>query len=103
MISRARPSSTGSNDPAAASVVSPAPARAAAVAASSAAPVLPREPATTRTCPKVPLFESRGRGGSIRPTSPASRRRIRGATAATASAGMPMSTTSRAPHSSAPG
>ena len=103
MSSRTRPSNTGWSAAGTASVVRPAPARAAPSAASSAAPVLPREPPITSTWPNVPLWASRGRGGRRPATSRASRSVVAGATAAIAAGGMPMSTTSRTPVCSTPG
>ena len=50
-------------------VTSPAPTRDAASAARAAAPVLPSEPATIRTWPKVPLWPAAGRSGRRRPAS----------------------------------
>ncbi len=47
-----------------ATVTRPAPARSAAMPAMAAAPVLPREPPTTSTCPNVPLCPQGGRGAS---------------------------------------
>ena len=47
-----------------ATVTSPAPARRAPRPVMAAAPVLPREPATIRACPKVPLCPPRCRGAS---------------------------------------
>ena len=47
-----------------ATVTSPAPARSADSPAIAAAPVLPREPATTSTWPYVPLCPARARGAS---------------------------------------
>ena len=50
-----------------ATVTSPAPARRAAIPAMAAAPDFPRDPATTSTCPNVPLWPPRGRGPSSAP------------------------------------
>ena len=76
----------------------PAPDRRAPTAARCAAPVLPREPATIRTCPKLPLCASARRSG----TSAFMASRVRSSTrgpsrASMTSLGMPMSATMRLP------
>jgi len=59
-----RPAATiGSAAPGVATVTRPAPTRSAAVAARTAAPLLPTEPAMTSTCPKSPLCAPALRGG----------------------------------------
>ena len=57
--------STGSTGRAHAQLTSPAPERSAAFAHRHAAPAMPSLPATTSTCPNVPLLASNGRTGSI--------------------------------------
>ena len=103
MASSTRVSMTGFRAAAVPTVTSPAPTRSAAVAVMAAAPVLPGEPPTTRRCPVRPLWASAGRLGSMRRTSSGVSRRCRGATASATASGMPMSTTSTVPASSAPG
>ena len=81
-----------------ASPPSPGPRRRAARPSphSTAAPVLPTEPATTSTWPKSPLCApSRARGGYARAASRSSSSQRLGATAAITSAGMPMSATTQ--------
>ena len=64
-MSRWRPSGTHK-------VTRPAPDLSAASPAMSAAPLFPREPATTWTCPKVPLWLSGARAAMARLATPAS-------------------------------
>ena len=62
--SGANPATVGRTDAGVATVASPAPMRNAAVPHMAAAPLLPSEPATTRTCPKRPLLLSNARGAN---------------------------------------
>jgi hypothetical protein len=80
-----------------ATVTSPAPARSAPRAASTAAPAFPTDPATTRTWPKVPLWAPAGRSGRSRAASAASVQLSAAPSSATTASGIPMSTTDQRP------
>ena len=62
MSSGWKPATVARTDLGVATVDNPAPARSTAIPAIATDPALPRDPPSTRTCPKLPLFESGGRG-----------------------------------------
>src|SRR5260370_1261583 len=76
MYSGACVATMGCCEAGAAIVQRPTPLRSAARAASTAAPVLPSEPATIRRWPKRPLWASASRAGKYRRTSAASSRQV---------------------------
>jgi hypothetical protein len=78
-------------------VTRPAPERSAARARSTAAPLFPREPATPRRCPIVPLCAAGGRAGSRRRAASRSIHSRFAPAARTASSGIPMSMTRNVP------
>ena len=81
-----------------ATVTRPAPLRSAPRALSTAAPVLPRDPATISTRPQSPLWASGARGCTSARTESRVRRWSRGpSTASTADIGMPMSAITTSP------
>ncbi len=102
MYSGACAATTACCDAGAAMVQRPTPLRSAARPASTAAPVLPSEPATTSRWPKRPLWASRSRGGKSGRTSAASRRQVVMPRRAS-SADTPMSPISTAPACAAAG
>ncbi len=84
-----------------ATVTRPAPDRSAPTAARCAAPVFPRDPATTSTWPKSPLWASGRRAGTSVRTLVAREQLARAARrgASMTSSGIPMSATTRSPAS----
>ena len=86
-----------------ASVTMPAPIRSAASDARYAAPVMPREPATTSTCPQLPLCTSSGRNGTSVVASASSSNTCRIDFSSRSWSGKPISSTSSFPVSAAPG
>ena len=84
-------------------VTSPTPERSAPVAASTAAPVFPIDPATIKRCPKAPLCAPRARRGNAAAASASSSRNSVGWAVSMLAGGMPMSATTSSPISSQAG
>ena len=99
--SGASAATTGCCDAGVAQVTRPVPERRAPRHASTAAPVRPTEPATTRRCPYVPLWAPIGRRGRAVRTSAASSRAV-GMPSSSHARGMPRSAISTRPACATP-
>src|SRR5688500_5678352 len=104
MYSGAIDATIGRHEAGVATVTRPAPERRAPIAARWAAPVLPRDPATTVTRPKSPLCESAARGStSSRSCSGVSSSTCFPSSLSITSYGMPMSAMTTSPAYASPG